>query len=90
MFAISEADLVFRNYVNKLENSTRDFTLEGRVNEFSRVVVTQVHCGVIEFIEKVVRGEEINAHNISYVIEKLKDSVNELEKLKKIIGGKSI
>lgn len=90
MFQLSEVDLIFRNYINKLEGSVRDSSVTGRVNEFSRVVTTQVHCGVIEFIERVVRGEKVNTHNISYVIEKLKDSVNELEKLKKIIGGKSI
>lgn len=76
----------FTGYINRLELSNRDQTIKGRINEFTRVVTSNLF-EFTEFIEKVVCDKEINNETLNHFSQKLAYAASEFEKLKNIVNG---
>lgn len=76
----------FTGYINRLEQSNRDQTIKGRINEFTRVVTSNLF-EFTEFIEKVVCDKEINHDTLNHFSEKLKYANDQFMKLKELISG---
>lgn len=77
----------FKNYIKRLEQSNRDQSIKGRINEFTRVITSNLF-EFTEFIEIVLNSNnDINQDTLNHFSNILVDANNSFQKLIKIISN---